>query len=75
MSWQSARYARGSDIHLKGHNHPKWDILGGFSRELLMQRCRATDDEIADCGLQIEKGKCCLDNPQSPIRNFRGVAY
>jgi hypothetical protein len=36
MSWQSARYARGSDILRKGYNHPKWDTLGGFSREPLM---------------------------------------
>jgi hypothetical protein len=30
---QSARFARGSDILRKGYNHPKWDTLGGFSRE------------------------------------------
>jgi hypothetical protein len=33
MLRHSARYARGSDIYLKGHNHPKWDTLGGFSGE------------------------------------------
>jgi hypothetical protein len=39
-----------------------------------MQRCRTTNDEIADCGLQIEKRKCRLDNPQSAIANpqFQG---
>ena len=41
-----------------------------------MQRRCATDDEIADCGLQIEKQNVVLTirNPQSPIRNFRGDA-
>jgi len=34
-----------------------------------MQRCRATDDEIADFGLQIEKQNVVLT-----IRNFRGAA-
>jgi len=33
MSGQSARFARGSDDRPKGHNHPKWDILRGFSSE------------------------------------------
>jgi len=39
-----------------------------------MQRCCATDDEIADCELQIEKRKRSHDNPQSAIANpqFQG---